>query len=283
MRRIGGLALIAAAFLLAAPAALAEGGDGGAGPKQRPWVKAWVQFGAFLTDVESSFRIGVDNIGLGINLNVEKFLGLDSTNRVFRFDGGWRLSRNRRHTIDVSWFNLNRQGDKVLTEDLDIDGTTIIRGAAIESIYKIDIVKVRYDYSFVLDERVDLNVGGGLYVMPIELGIGEKGKDVTKRDITAPLPVVSLGFDFALTQKWFLRQDIDLMYLSISGVTGTILDLNAGVERNISKHLALGLGVERLSISIDAESGSDYPGLDFVGQVGFNYIGAQFYLKGLWR
>jgi hypothetical protein len=282
MRRVASLTLIVTAIVLAAPAALAHEGENKPDPKELPWAKAWVQLGGFFSTVDSSFRFGVNNLGLGIDLNVEKFLGLKTTNSAFRLDGAWRVSRNRRHKLDASWFRMDRDGENILTEDIDIDGTTILEGATIRSIFNIDIIKLNYNYSFLLDKRVDLNVGGGLYVMPIELGIGEKGKDFTEESITAPLPVISLGFHFALTPKWYLRQDIDWMYLEISGVEGRILDLNVSIERTITKHIGLGLGVEILRIGVDAESDEKYPGLSFVGEVEYGYAGVQLYLKGVW-
>jgi hypothetical protein len=278
MKRVGAFGLVLALILVLAPVARAAKDP--VNPEDTPWDKLYLQLGVFLADLDSSFRIGEENIGVGISLDVEKFLGLESSKSAFRFDAGWRFTQNFRHRLALNWFAFRRDGENTLTEDIELPNDTIVEGTTIQSIFDFDIIKVKYAYSLLLDERVDFNVGGGLYIMPIRFGLGEKGKDFTQEDITAPLPVVTLGFNFALTKKWFLRQDIDFLYLNIMDVKGGILDLNAAVERRITRNLALGLGFETMQISVEATADSDYPNLDFDGEFGFGYTGVQLYLKG---
>ena len=133
--------------------------------------------------------------------------------------------------------------------------------------------------SFFLDDRIDLNLGTGLYVMPIEYGLAELGDEFTKEDITAPLPVISVGFDLAITPKWFLKQGLDMMYLKLGDFEGRILDTHLAVEYRGWKNVALGAGIDGILVKIDAEDETDYPGIDMVGVVKFSYIGALAYVK----
>jgi len=276
------LLLVLATILLAAPATLAADEDAKPERPYDPWDRAFVQLGGFLVTTDSGFRIGASNLGLGIALDVEKFLGLKQTNVAFRLDGGWRFTGNGRHSLLFSWFKLNRTGENVLTEDVTLppDDEVILEGTTIESIFNFDIFKVKYNYSFLLDDRVDLKVGGGLYIMPLEFGLGRQGEIQTQESITAPLPVISLGFNFALSKNWYIRQDVDFMYLELAGVAGSITDINLAVEWTISKHVALGLGIESLDVEIEATKDTSYPGLGFDGSVGFTYRGLQFYVRG---
>ena len=48
-------------------------------------------------------------------------LGLETTNTVFRTDAMWRFTNNRRHRLDFTWFNLSRDGDRQIFEDITIE------------------------------------------------------------------------------------------------------------------------------------------------------------------
>ena len=97
--------------------------------------------------------------------------------------------------MDFSWFGFDRDSTTRIGTEIplpqELGGGTIPVGTTIDSIFDFDIYKLKYRYSVFLDDRIDLNLGTGLYVMPIEYGVVESGQDLTKEDITAPLPVIS--------------------------------------------------------------------------------------------
>ena len=288
MRRCLCVVIAAIAISVFVAPAVAEGDGEEIDPKSLPWDRAHVQLGGFMAAMDSGFRIGSSTAGLGAVLDVEELLGLEETQVSFRFDGAFRFTKNRKHKFDFTWFSMNRSAERTLGPDEEItipdpddpDGEIVLTNMTIESKFNYDIFKIKYKYSFLLDKRVDVFVGGGFYVMPIEFGLGEQGANGTDESITAPLPVLSAGVNVALAKKWFLRQEFDLMYLKIGGFTGQISDFNLGLERTVAKRLALGLGVESLNISVESETSGDYPGVDFTGSVEFQYVGLQFYIRG---
>lgn len=157
-----------------------------------PWEKAYLNLGWFFADTNSGFRLGESNVGAGISIDVEDFLGLDSTTSSFRIDGGWRFSKNKRHKLELGWFSFKRDASGTITEDIDIPpelGGGQIPAGQVRSEFNFDIIKLKYEYSFVLDDRLDLNLGVGLFVMPIEFGVQGSGGAKLEEDITAPLPV----------------------------------------------------------------------------------------------
>ena len=248
-----------------------------------PWEKFSLHLGAFISNISSDLRFGS---GIGVDVNVEDLLGMDADTSVFRIDGAWRFTRNRRHRLDFSWYALRRDGNTQIGQDFTIedpeDGSevTIPAGTQVNSHFNLDIYKIAYSYSFFQDNRFDLALSLGVFVMPIEFGFNATGL-VTERvdeSITAPLPVVGFRGDFALTPKWFLRMGTEIFYLEIEQFKGSIYNGKAAVEYKPWKHVGFGLGVETFRVNIEA-NGEDYPGIDFKGEVEFNYIGAQLYTK----
>jgi hypothetical protein len=98
-------------------------------------------------------------------------------------------------------------------------------------------------------------------------------------NFTAPLPVVGLRMDIALTPKWFIRTGGQVFYIEFDNFTGSLLKFRAAVEYNPWKHVGLGLGFDSLSAMVEVKDDTDWPGVDFKGEVDFNYTGLQAYVR----
>lgn len=211
---------------------------------------------------------------------MEEALGLDTTSTVFRLAGHWRFSDNMRHRADLSWFALRRDGDTTLGQDIVIDGTTLPIGTNVNTSLHVDVYKAAYSYSFLLDDRIDLGIGLGLYVMPISFELNASGllTSEVSENFTAPLPVIGLRADFALTPKWFLRSKFDIFYLEYGQFKGSIYSSSIGVEWKAFKHVGFGAAVDTFNLGIEAE-GEDYPEINLRGQLDYNYVGGLLYVK----
>jgi hypothetical protein len=248
---------------------------------ERPWEKFGANIGVFISAVDSTLRFGS---GIGVDLDVEDFLGLDTSNTVFRADALWRFTANRRHRVDFSWFSLNRSGDTNALDDIkvEVDGEEIVipAGTELESFLDFDIYQLTYCYSFFQDDRIDLAAGLGLYVMPINFGFKATGiiDEEGEESFTAPLPVVSLSMDIALTPQWFIRTGGQVFYLEYEKFTGSIMKFDAALEYNPWEHVGIGVGFDTLGVRVEAE-GEDWPGIDLNGKLDFNYAGLQLYLR----
>jgi hypothetical protein len=67
-------------------------------------------------------------------------------------------------------------------------GGGAIGPGTVNSEFNFDIIKLKYEYSFFLDDRLDLNAGLGAFIMPIEFGVqaivGGVGSRQLAEDIT---------------------------------------------------------------------------------------------------
>ena len=249
---------------------------------KEPWEKFGIQAGYFLSAVDSGFRLGT---GIGVDIDVEDLLGLDSSNSVFRVGALWRFTNNRRHRLDFSWFSLNRDGSRQILQDIVIDDKDgneipINAGSTVDAFFDLDIYQLAYSYSFIQDDRLDLAVQIGAYIMPIDVGLSVAGAidEEGSARFTAPLPVLGLRMDVALTPHWFIRTGAQAFYLEYDNFKGSILEVNAALEYKPWEHVGIGLGFDTLRINVEAE-GEDYPGIDLNGNVNFGYAGVQLYLR----
>jgi hypothetical protein len=247
-----------------------------------PWEKFSLNLGYFIANTDTSFRLGS---GLGVSVDVEDLLGLDSTSSAGRVGALWRFTDNRRHRFDFQWFSFRRDGSNTIGQDIhykDEDGNeqVIEAGTHVESFFDFDIYQVAYSYSFFQDDRIDLAGSLGLYVMPIDFGLNATGLVNVggSETFTAPLPVLGVRADFEITPKWYFRSGLQVFYLEIGEFAGSILETHVAIEYLPWKHFGFGLGFDSLNVKVEAD-GDDYPGIDFKGEVNFHYTGLLLYAK----
>jgi hypothetical protein len=263
----------AASFFLFSQPAMAE---------DTPWEKFSLDLGYFIANTDTNVRLGS---GLGVSVDMEDLLGLDSTDSAGRVRASWRFTDNRRHRLDFQWFGFRRDGSNTIGQDIqyeDQDGIeqTIPAGTHLESFFDFDIYQAAYSYSFFQDDRIDLAGSLGLYVMPIDFGFNATGLVNVggSENFTAPLPVLGVRADFEITPKWYFRSGLQVFYLEIGEFAGSILQTNVAIEYLPWKHFGFGLGFDSLNMKVEAD-GNDYPGIDFKGEINFHYTGLQLYAK----
>ena len=242
-----------------------------------PWETFSLNLGAFISTVDSGLGLGVNSIGVDIDL--EEALGLDSSITAFRVDTFWRFTDNKRHRFDFSWFDLNRDASRVIGKNIEIGDTDFPAQTTITSSLDLSIFKATYSYSFFQDDRFDLAASAGLFVIPIDYSIQATNLlDVYEADsVTAPLPVIGLRGDFAITPKLFFKTNIDFFYLEIDNYQGSIVDVRMAVEYNFFKNVGFGLGFEHVQVDVEAQGDSDLS--DINGNIMFDYSGVLLYTK----
>ena len=243
-----------------------------------PWEKFNVQAGIFFANLDDKVTVGAE--GAGVAIDVEEALGLKTQNTSFRLGAYYRLGEYRRSRVDLQYFYFNRDATKVLGKDILVDNVTINAGANVNSTFNFQILKAAYSYSFFQDDRMDLAASIGFFVMPIKFeviatGVGGKGADLK---FTAPLPVLGLRGDFAITPRWYLRSSLEFFYLNYGSFTGGLMDTNIAVEYNPWKHFGIGVGLENFRMGLNAE-GNDYPSININGDVKMQFIGVQLYAR----
>jgi hypothetical protein len=253
-----------------------------AAEKVKPWERLRFDLGGYITNFDSDIQFGSESLGAGINVSVEDALGLDTSTTVLKGGVSYRFTRNLRHQVGLTYYDLSREDSKQLTDDIEINDENIVEGTKIDTKFDLQIIRGDYRYSFFQDDRIDLSLGVGLYVIPIKFRLssesGGNKEKVVSESITAPLPTLALYGNFAITPKLFLKYGFNFFYLNIGDFKGGILAANLAVEYNFWKHVGFGLGIDRFNLNIEAE-GSDYPGIDFVGEVGYQHTGLVLYTK----
>lgn len=242
-----------------------------------PWKRFTLSAGGFFNSIDSSLRYGLS--GVGLEVDMEEALGLDTSMFIFKTDATWCFSKNLRHRLNLGWFAINRKSSKVLKEDLQFGDYYFPAGTKAESSFNFDIIKSSYSYSYFQDNRFDLAASFGFYVMPISFEVKSDVGEIRESDnLTAPLPVFGLHNNFAITPKVFLKNSLDFFYIEYDQFRGSVTDIQVAVEYRAFENVGFGLGVESFRLKIKSEKSTDYPGVDFDGDLTLSYLGAMLYV-----
>ncbi len=247
-----------------------------------PWEKGSVKVGGFVSAFDSTLTFGRAN-GSGATFNAEDRLGLDSSLTVIRVEGMYRPGESLRHQLDFSWGGYHRDGQATVSEEFTIGDATYPVGAEVNTVFNFDVIRLTYSYALVQNERVRLALGIGVYALPLEYSLdiatGGNRSVAEGSDTTLPLPSVALRAEWQVIPKVFLNFAVDGMYAEVSEFTGGLLDGTVAVEYRPWKHVGFGLGYSGLIARVKAETDSDYPGADFIGEVEVDYNGLLLYGK----
>ena len=242
---------------------------------QYKWERFSVSLGGFLTSMNSNISIDGQEMGLGVNLNLEDALGLSTSNTFIRGEAEYNFGSKKRSHVRMGYFGLFRNASKILETELEIGGSVFPIGTEIESKYNMQILRGMYDYAFFRDERIMLAASVGLYVLPVDFSISTTQIINESAKVIAPLPVLGFRNSFLVSPKVILKQNIEFLYVKTASFKGLISDLNVWVEYNPFQHFGFGLGFNTFRFNFSAYE--TIGNRDFKGSVSTEFSGLLFY------
>lgn len=234
-----------------------------------------IRAGAFLTALDTHARFGLD--GSGLYLDLEDMFGLSSSLWSFEAAGAVRLGESRRSRLSLTYQGFFRKATFGIPEDIEIGGEEILKNTIVDSEFNLQVIKLVYSWSFVMDDRIDMGIGGGFYVMPIDLSIAIDDQTLQQADFYAPLPVLDLHIDYAISSRWFLRQRYSLFYLAAGTYKGDIFDVSVNAEYRLFKRTGIGMGFNSFKLAVE-DSGIEDGVIDFDGRITTAYTGLELYV-----
>jgi hypothetical protein len=207
--------------------------------------------GGELARFDGSVRLGSDAVGLGREVNLEDAVGPDAATRHVRRGGYWRFGETSRHEAKPDSLPLQPHREphppaRRHGERHDVPGWNGgLAGLVVQDL------RATYGHSFLLDERTDLSATAGLDTLPFRLDCGSISSNESQH-FTAPLPVLGLHGDSALTPGLCRKQGVDLSSLGHGDSRVSLTEVDLGVAWYPWERLGPGRGSESLRIAIEA-------------------------------
>ncbi|MGE3155011.1 MAG: hypothetical protein AB7G48_10565 [Nitrospiraceae bacterium] len=202
--------------------------------------------------------------GVGATVDFADTLGGSRDDSFWRIDAQYRF--NDRHSLGFSYYDVDRDGNRTLTQDITIGDTTYAAGGAIQSKLDIQLYRLIYNYSFYHNDKVELGISPGLYVAKLDTlfagnlvcaggpscaGGTIVASSVESQKLTVPLPSIGVLLNYNITTRLKAQLRFDWFYLEVNTLKGSMNEFYAGLEYRLFKHFAVGGAFDRLSIDVD--------------------------------
>ncbi len=258
-RRLAQFGLAAAVLLVGGASWYAVRADDFAGDvPDRVWIDAGWSINQLTTDASMTGKKGV-----GVAVNFEDVLGLNENRSTFRMLGRVRISPKRRW-IDFGYVDITRSRSKVLDRDVTFGDYTFQAGGEVTSKFDTQFIYVAFAYDFLHEEKVRISGSAGLTAIRFSTGVAGQANFVLDPDgnpvttdvdragsATAPVPMVGLNLDWALTKRLVARGYMRFFKLNLSEFDGGLYENGVRLNWYFVKKFGLGVGFDKSDLRID--------------------------------
>lgn len=190
----------------------------------------------------------------------------DDAQTSFRGNLTWRFAD--RHALGIGYYSFSRSDIGVIEESfvVDTEDQTLefVGSAVIQSQFDWELVPVTYAYSFILTDRLETSASFGLHWASTTVAFaGEAfvdGSSVAqgaseRESVSAPLPVLGLSLNYALTPRWFFGSHFQYFGLDYEDFSGDLVDLRLTTTYWFGKRFGAGVGYTWYDIDFDEDDG----------------------------
>lgn len=233
---------------------------------------------AYVFGATANASVGGPALGVGATVDFTTTLGGDTSTDAFRIDSLYRF--NERHALGFSYYRVGLSGEKTLNQQIQINDQIIAANASTQTSLSFNIYRLLYNYSFYHNDKVELGVSPGLYMMQTKFNFAAQGtitnpggapvagsSTTVNEQLTLPLPSIGLVANYNITPKLQFQSRYDFFYLTVGDYTGTMFEFYAGLEYRLFQHFAMGAAFDRLTAGL---SGSGEQGFSI--NFGYNLL-----------
>jgi len=241
-----------------------------------PWRTFELVFGGTYRSVTSTILLNRTSHNQSLAIDAEGVLGM---NHEVLSPTVWTAYRlGERHRLEFAFDDITRTATRNIRRDITVDDETYPVGTSVHSELGLQLYALTYIWSFSQDDRMELGLRVSVDLLRTHVEIDIEGPPVvTNERWNLPVPLPGLSADFVLIKDLWLRQRLDLMYVSIQNYSGLFIDLNVALEWSFVKNVSVGLGVDLMRIELGSDANQTSLG-NFDGKIKMNSAGLIFYL-----
>jgi|SRR5687768_8484236 len=207
--------------------------------------------GVFFPKTATQAQLTSNRTGLGTSLDFEETLDMERSKAVPTLYGRWRIGQRWR--IDAEYFQLNRSSERVIDRDIQWGDQTFAANTTVSAKFDFSDLRISGGYSFFRTPDKELGVGLGLHMAWYDVQLNSSASNREGQDVLAPLPVLSLYGNFALTDTWAVGARLDRFSLDYDKFSGGLTSLALDLQYQPFRHVGFALGYRGLFIEAEVE------------------------------
>lgn len=180
-------------------------------------------------------------------------LGLEERTNTYILGVTYRI--NHRHSLGLSVTDLRRTASRILEGEIEWGDYVYRANATVRTELDTRVYKVTYRYDFSDMDR--LNAGFAVGLSTFDLGLTLSGEArletsegeewfegvVEGASAVAPVPVFGFYLDYALSPRWIVRFQSELIELSVGDYEGRVFEGDLALEYGFTDVFAAGLAL----------------------------------------
>ena len=252
--KLTSLVTVAFALLALYPASLAIAQE-----PANVWMeqdRSSVDVGAYYATYDTKFRLSSDQGDAGTIVDIETDFGLDESRTKPFLHANYRF--RPRHRLDFAYYDLSRDGTKIIERDIDLGDVSFPEGATIVSKFDYRVAKLTYSYSLLQNQNVDLALAAGIYTaffdfhaMDIDTGLSEG------EDGTAPVPIIGLRVTYLINRRWTANAYLEYFEIDNSNADGRYIDGTVSLEYRFREKTGVGFAYNSVNVEGDDKESDD--------------------------
>lgn len=220
-------------------------------------VVVWAR--AFFAEADTAIRVDSQTLAIGGTLlDLETDLGIDDSPTLPMLGLQWWFAE--RHALDLAYFELTRDGRRVIDFDIRWDDFVYPVNFDVRSFFDARVTRLAYRYSLVSKPQSQFSIGGGIHITNMEAGISEPNIGSSQVTSDTPLPMFTAAFDYDFSSKWTLLLVGEWFGIEIGDASGELWHADATLQWHAWKQVSLELGYNFFDLDFD-EGDADFRGL----------------------
>lgn len=170
---------------------------------------------------------------------------LDAGDINFAAFGQWRITE--RFRLEIAYSGLDKEDGETLANDIDLGSITIPAGSGLYHNFETEVLRLALGFAVFRGESYEAGIDLGVNYTTLKQSFGATvpglgSEEFEAYDVSAPLPVIGLFFNYAFTDKWYLTTRAGMFsFVEVGDFDGTVYDIFGAVEYRPWQHFGLGL------------------------------------------
>jgi hypothetical protein len=237
-----------------------------------------LQVGVFSPSMNTTFSVNGSLGGQNTSIDFEQQLDLGETDDILAVEFNWRYGA--KWSLRMQHFEGGRRHRAVLADDIQWGDITIQAGSSVSAGADLKMTRVFFGRSFDSKLRHDYGIGMGLHWLSTEAFIARdiivSFAESRAVSASAPLPNIGTWYYYSPAEKWYVGGRLDWFSASVGDYSGRIINVAAGVNYQMFKHVGVGAKYQVFELSAEVRKSN------WRGRVAVRYEGLYLYLSGNW-
>lgn len=234
----------------------------------------FIGLGALWADSHVQASLNRGTLGLGSLIDFEDDLGLKETNVIGTVMFGMRAFERWR--LEIEYGKLDRDNERQASRTIDWGNLSIPIDTSTRATFDFQDTRVSVGYSFFKTKDKEIGIGLGVHWAKINASLSARNFGSEGAKESAPLPVITMYAQMALSDQWLLSFRVDRLSLDTGNIDGNVFSSGLEFVYQPWRHFNVGFGFQSINFQLSSTS-ADWRGKAQIQQNGpLVFIGTTF-------